>query len=149
MNFTSKFLGSDGGSGDGYGKDSSSSSSAATTSYLKPKTDFNSDVTKALKRRLSEKMIRASTASYRSFRATVKEGQSAELSNVPRVFATKQTTIAKTHQVLNAMPKIMAEIDELYETLGQHSKATLVSPSKETFQDKPGSQSPLKPAAAQ
>ena len=29
-----------------------------------------------LKRRLSEKVIRAATASYRAFRATVKEGQS-------------------------------------------------------------------------
>merc|ERR1711937_714077 len=80
------------------------------------------DVTKALKRKLSEKMIRASTASYRSFRAAVKEGQSAELANVPRVFATKQTTIAKTHQTLNAMPKAMAEMDELYDTLARHMK---------------------------
>ena len=67
-------------------------------------------------------MIRATTSSYRAFRATVKEGQSAELSNVPRIFATKQTTILKTQQVLNSMPKLMSEIEELYNTLETHIK---------------------------
>ena len=67
-------------------------------------------------------MIRATTSSYRAFRAMVKEGQSAELSNVPRVFATKQTTILKTQQVLNSMPKLMSEIEELYNPLETHIK---------------------------
>ena len=52
----------------------------------------------------------------------MKEGQSAELSNVPRIFATKQTTILKTQQVLNSMPKLMSEIEELYNTLETHIK---------------------------
>ena len=67
----------------------------------------------------SLQLTRASTASYRSFRAISKEGQSMELSNVPRVFATKQASIAKTQQLLNAMPKVLAEIEESYNELQQ------------------------------
>ena len=64
-------------------------------------------------------LVRASTASYRAFRATVKEGKSLELSNVPRVFATKQATIVRTQQHLGSMPKLLAEIEELYDALGR------------------------------
>ena len=105
------------------------------------------DLSKALKRRLSEKvsagwrakqepnppfpfsdldaparfsstqMIRATQASYRAFRATVREGQSMELANVPRVLAAKQSTVLKTQQVLNTMPQLLSEIDEMYDKL--------------------------------
>jgi len=89
-----------------------------------PKLDAT-DMSKALKRRLSEKMVRATTASYRACRATVKEGQSMELSNVPRVFATKQAAVLKTQQLVNSMPKILAEIDEMYDQLERSISRTL------------------------
>mmetsp|Transcript_10380 Transcript_10380/g.21271 ORF Transcript_10380/g.21271 Transcript_10380/m.21271 type:complete len:119 (+) Transcript_10380:139-495(+) len=113
--YTSKILGV---GGESEGKKTQQSGSGSSTSSPAVKAEV-SDMAKALKRRLSEKLTRASTASYRSFRAISKEGQSMELSNVPRVFATKQASIAKTQQLLNAMPKVLAEIEESYNELQQ------------------------------
>ena len=101
---------------------SSTSKTTSTSSYFGFKaspapSNADSDISRALKRRLSEKMVRATTATYRALRATVKEGQSTELSNVPRVFATKQSAMLKTQQLLNSMPKVLAEIDEMYDVL--------------------------------
>jgi len=48
-----------------------------------------------------------------------------ELSNVPRVFATKQAAVLKTQQLVNSMPKILAEIDEMYDQLERSISRTL------------------------
>ena len=100
-----------------------SQSAELETRKVQRRTDRSNERTNPSPTQLQQpQMIRATTSSYRAFRAMVKEGQSAELSNVPRIFATKQTTILKTQQVLNSMPKLMSEIEELYNTLETHIK---------------------------
>lgn len=71
----------------------------------------------ASKSRLTLKLGAATTAAYRSARGAIKDAQTAELANVPRVFATKAAALVKTQETLQAIPKQLSDMEVCYEVL--------------------------------